>query len=165
MPEAATSTTIRRARIFCAMGALVCVAIFLVSMFAASMQEDRVRTRAVEHGLTVCHPNTTCRPPAGRDVACAGAENEECRLSNGAILMAGHIEYAEERPTRWKLVEVAAAVLGITLLLFLFKLSSADRTKRKDEAKAEARLDRAVRDAEARAAEARAKAARAASAD
>jgi hypothetical protein len=79
--------------------------------------------------------------------------------------MAGHIEYAEERPTRWKLVEVAAAVLGITLLLFLFKLNSADRAKRKHEAKLEARLDRAVRDAEARAAEARAKAARAASAD
>jgi hypothetical protein len=165
MPEAATSTAVRRARIVCAIGALVCAAIFLVSLFAARIHEDQVRVTADEHGLVVCQPDQTCTPPADTDVACAGSGNELCHLADGSIVHASRISYANARPTGWKILALVTGLLGLSLVMFLVRLGSGERRLRKREELEKRRLDRAVWDAEARAAEARTRAAREASAD
>jgi hypothetical protein len=134
MPEHLPSAAVRRARFICAVGALVCAAVFLISIFAASMQEDRARTRADQHGLTVCHPNTACRPPTGGDVGCAGTPNELCHLTDGSILRAGNIDYAEARPTGWKILHAFSGVIGTGFLMVLGMLISGVRHMRRQEA-------------------------------
>ena len=89
-------------------------------------------------------------------MACAGVPNEECRLSNGSILMAGHVESAEDRPTGWKVLYIFSAVIGGGFLVVLGVLTNGLRRDRQHDSIERARIDKAIRAAEAQTAKARA---------
>ena len=135
-------------------------AIVLDSMFAASMQEDRTaRTRADEHGLTVCHPNTTCRDARCGDVACAGVPNEDVptvkrRDPDGRADIESAVRIG--RPAGRCFDIGFSAVIGGGFLVVLGMLTNGLRGVRQHDVHERARIDKAIRAAEAQTAKARA---------